>query len=214
MIESSLRVHLPCSWVTLLTMEHEAAVNIFEQKPLGDGLLQSLVEIDAGEGDPQAIVDALKGNRDVVDIEAIVPPKGKIVAALQVKDCKACHTLAESECFLTDAKALEDGGLVWHILAQRRAAVEALVKSLQGNGIDVEVVSIRSAKAAGMLTGRQEEVMSLAYRLGYFEFPKRINLTELADRLGVAKSTLSEILRTGEAKVLHSYFHGLMRRVR
>ncbi len=197
-----------------MTMEHEAAVNIFEQKPLGNGLLQSLVEIDAGEGDPQTIVDALKENRDVVDIEAIVPPKGKIVAALQVKDCKACHTLAESECFLTDAKALEDGGLVWHILAQRRAAVEALVKSLQGNGIDVEVVSIRSAKAAGMLTGRQEEVMSLAYRLGYFEFPKRINLTELADRLGVAKSTLSEILRTGEAKVLHSYFHGLMRRAR
>ncbi|MEE9173978.1 MAG: helix-turn-helix domain-containing protein, partial [Thermoplasmata archaeon] len=47
-----------------------------------------------------------------------------------------------------------------------------------------------------------------------FEFPKEISLSELAKKLGVAKSTASEILRKGEAKVLHSYFHGLMRRGR
>ncbi len=214
MIEASLRVHLPCSWVTLVTVEHGAVVDIVEQKPLGNGLLQSLVEIEPQEADPREVVEALRKNRDVVDIEAIVPPKGKILATLQVKDCRACATLAESECFLTDAKALEGGGVLWHILAQKRSAAEALVKALEGDSIEVEVVSIRSAKPAGMLTERQEEVMSLAYKLGYFEFPKRINLTELAQKLGVAKSTLSEVLRTGEAKVLHAYFHGLMRRPR
>lgn len=211
MIEASLRVHLPCSWVTLLTQDQGAVVNVVEQKEVGEGLLQSLVEIDA-EGDPAAVVEALRGNPDVAKVEAIVPPKGRILATLQVRDCRACHALADSECFLTDATAEGSGGLVWHLMAPRRGDVEALVASLQERGLRPEVVAIRDAQAAGMLTDRQEKVIGLAYKLGYFEFPKRISLTELADKVGVAKSTLSEILRTGEAKVLHAYFHGLMTR--
>ncbi len=211
MIEASLRVHLPCSWVTLLTQEQGAKVNVVEQKEVGEGLLQSLVEIETAS-DPAAVMEALRANPDVARVEAIVPPKGRILATLQVRDCRACHVLADSECFLTDATGEVSGGLVWHIMAPRRRDVESLVQDLEQRGLHAEVVSIRDAQAAGMLTERQEKVIGLAYKLGYFEFPKRISLTELAERVGVAKSTLSEILRIGEAKVLHAYFHGLMKR--
>lgn len=213
MIEAVLRVHLPCSWVTRLMAEHGATISIVEQKDLEGGVLQSLVEIELGEGDPAEVIAALEGNPDVLRVEAEVPPKGRILATLQVTDCQACHSLAESECFLTDATAMEGGGLVWHIIAPDRSTVEDLMKSLDG-GPQAELLSIRSAKTKGMLTDRQEEVIGLAYRLGYFEFPKRISLTALAKKLGVAKSTLSEILRAGEAKVLHAYFHGLMKQSR
>jgi predicted DNA binding protein len=213
MIEAVLRVHLPCIWVTRLMTEHGATVNVVEQKDLDGGVLQSLVEIELDEGDPAEVVAALEGNPDVVRVKAEVPSKGKILATLQVKDCQACHSLAESECFLTDATAMEGGGLVWHIIAPDRRTVEDLMGSLD-EGPEAELLSIRSAKAKGMLTDRQEQVISLAYGLGYFEFPKRISLTSLAEKLGVAKSTLSEILRTGEAKVLHAYFHGLMKQPR
>ena len=47
-------------------------------------------------------------------------------------------------------------------------------------GIPVELVSIKNVKGSGTLTDRQARVLSLAYELGYFEFPKRINLTDLA----------------------------------
>ncbi|MFQ5908100.1 MAG: helix-turn-helix domain-containing protein [Thermoplasmata archaeon] len=212
MIEAALRVDLPCSWVTLLTSEYGATVDVVEQKDLAEGVLQSLVEIELEDGDPVSVVEALERNPLVSKVEAVVSPQGRIMATLQVRNCQACQTLAESECFLTDATALVDGGLVWHILAPSRAAVEELVKTLDGK--EPELLSIQSVKAAGMLTDRQEKVISLAYDLGYFEFPKQISLTRLAEKLGVAKSTLSEILRTGEAKVLHAYFHGLMKQPR
>ncbi len=213
MIEASLRVYLPCSWVTLLMTEHGASVSVVEQKDLESGLLQSLVEIEAPGADPDTVLEELRRNPDIVEVEGEVSPQGRILATVRVKDCHACQALAESECFLTDASAMDGGGLVWHILAPKRSAVEPLMKSLDGGAI-AELLSLRSAKSRGMLTDRQEEVMSLAYSLGYFEFPKRVSLTQLAERLGVAKSTLSEILHTGEAKVLHAYFHGLMKRGR
>ena len=214
MIEASLRITLPCSWVTELTRAHGATVNLVEQKSTGEHTLQSLVEIDPGEADPEAVLDTLRRNPFVHSVEAILPRKGKILATLLVDHCHACQALANSDCFLTDATATEGGGLEWRLLAPQRASVEALVTTLRDRGISLELTAIRSVKGSGSLTERQERVLSLAFELGYFEFPKKIGLTELAKKLGVSKAALSETLRTGEEKILHGYFQGLMKRAR
>ena len=214
MIEAVLRVTLPCSWVTEVTREHGATVNVVEQKPAGETTLQSLVEIDPGDADPNGLLATLRANPFIHSVEAIVPPKGKILATLLVDNCAACRTLANSECFLTDATATERGGLEWRLLAPKRSSVESVVSSLKGRGIAVELVAIKSVKGSGTLTDRQARVLSLAYELGYFEFPKKINLSDLARKLGVSKSSLSETLRTAEEKILHEYFQGLMKRPR
>lgn len=214
MIEAVLRVTLPCSWVTELTQEHGATVNLVEQKPAGETTLQSLVEIDPGDSDPQALLATLRANPFVHGVEAIVPPKGKILATLIVSHCHACQTLANSECFLTDATATEGGGLEWRLLAPRRSSIEAVVGTLKGRGISVELVAIKTVKGSGTLTDRQARVVSLAFELGFFDFPKKINLSDLAKKLGVSKSSLSETLRTAEEKILHEYFQGLMKRPR
>ncbi len=214
MIEATLRVVLPCSWVTDVTREHGATVTLVEQKPAAGTTLQSLVEIDPGEADPNAVVETLRGNRFIHSVEAIVPPRGNILATLMVDHCYACRELANSECFLTDATATEGGGLEWRLLAPRRSAIEDLVKTLRDRGIRVELVSIKTKKGSGSLTDRQERVISLAFQLGYFEFPRKINLSDLAKKLGISKAALSETLHTGEEKVLHAYFQGLMKRPR
>jgi len=54
------------------------------------------------------------------------------------------------------------------------------------------------------LTARQEQVLGTALAQGYFEFPRRISLTELSELVGVRPSTLSEILRGAERRILES----------
>ncbi len=214
MIEATLRVTLPCSWVTELTREHGATVNLVEQKPAGVHTLQSLVEIDPGGADPVEVIATLRRNPFVHSVEAIVPRKGKILATLLVDHCDACQALANSDSFLTDATATEVAGLEWRLLAPQRSSVESLIRTLRDRGIAVELAGIKNAKGSGSLTDRQERVLSLAFELGYFEFPKQIGLTALARKLGVSKAALSETLRTGEEKILHGYFQGLMKRAR
>jgi hypothetical protein len=210
-IEASLRVRLPCSWVTLLTVEHGASVSVVEQKSLGGGLLQSLVEIETKGADPEALLQVLRRNPYVADVQAIIPSKGRLLATVQVRECRACDAVAESECFLTDATAAGGEGVEWHLLAPDRRAVQKLAETLTGRGLDVHVTALRSMKTAGLLTDRQDAVVRLAYRLGFFEFPKKVSLTELAGKLGISKSTLSETLRAAEAKILHTYFQGLLK---
>jgi len=55
-----------------------------------------------------------------------------------------------------------------------------------------------------VLTARQEQILGTALAQGYFEFPRKISLTNLSELVGVRPSTLSEILRSAERRVLES----------
>ena len=54
----------------------------------------------------------------------------------------------------------------------------------------------------GRLTARQREVLERAHELGYFEHPKGANAGEVADSLGISRSTFSEHLGAAQTKLL------------
>lgn len=51
------------------------------------------------------------------------------------------------------------------------------------------------------LTKRQTEILMYAIKEGYYEYPRRISLTELARKIGISKSYLSETLKKIESKI-------------
>ncbi len=94
----------------------------------------------------------------------------------------------------------------WTITGMRDR-VDHLLSLLEEKQVQVELKSIQkiqSNQIQGTLTPRQAEILELALKLGYFEFPRKTNLTNLAKQVGVAKSTLSEILRRVAQKKVQS----------
>ena len=60
----------------------------------------------------------------------------------------------------------------------------------------------------GKLTDRQREVLQTAYKMGYFERPKRANATEIAAELDISQSTFTEHLVTAQRKILEDVLEG------
>jgi hypothetical protein len=54
----------------------------------------------------------------------------------------------------------------------------------------------------GRLTARQAEVLATAHEMGYFEYPRESNATEVAESLGIGPSTLAEHLAAAESKLV------------
>lgn len=80
-----------------------------------------------------------------------------------------------------------------------RVEVRYLVQSeadAAGSGADPTLVD------RGRLTDRQREVLRTAYRMGYFEYPRSANATEVADALGIGLSALAEHLAAAQGKLL------------
>ena len=59
---------------------------------------------------------------------------------------------------------------------------------------------------AGVLTEKQERIFWLALKGGFFDYPRKIDTVELAAKLGISPSTLSEITRRGMRRLLESHF--------
>lgn len=57
-------------------------------------------------------------------------------------------------------------------------------------------------RAGGDLTARQREILSLAWNLGYFDIPARVDLRKIAQLTGVSRNSASQHLRRGLRHIL------------
>lgn len=59
---------------------------------------------------------------------------------------------------------------------------------------------------SSVLTDRQEEALRTAAQEGYYEVPRRTSLRELAKKLDLSASSVSELLRRAEGEIIQAYF--------
>jgi predicted DNA binding protein len=58
----------------------------------------------------------------------------------------------------------------------------------------------------GELTDRQYQAVETATRLGYYDVPRTVSLLAVANDLGVAEATASELLRRAESNLMGRLF--------
>jgi DNA-binding CsgD family transcriptional regulator len=107
---------------------------------------------------------------------------------------------------------IEDGREFWQVVyAGERERIEPGLDVIrEEEDADIDVARIASSGSASSerarrldtLTSSQREVFDLAREHGYYEWPRGVSTRELADELGVSKTTLLEHLRKAEAKLL------------
>jgi hypothetical protein len=85
--------------------------------------------------------------------------------------------------------------------------VSDFIKKITALGIRHKIVSMTEANFSpdsplGKLTEKQRNVLIAAYKLGYYDIPRKINSEKLAKKLNIGTSTLGEHLRKAERRLL------------
>ena len=83
-----------------------------------------------------------------------------------------------------------------------------MLKIVEDAGVRYRVVSLTDAQFSphspiSRLTEKQRRAVITAYTLGYYEVPKKITIAQLAERLGLALSTLDVHLRKAERRLMY-----------
>ncbi len=173
----------------------EAVLRIEETMPLGRGrgvakISSSsglTVELNAHPGIDE--VRELGSNRYEVDIA----PKG----GGYIKEIRDVGVIPQSPF------EVRDGWVDWTIECSADKSRE-LVQLLREGGTPYRVVSTRST-GSRMLTPKQRLIFDSALNEGYWDTPRRITLSDLANLLGLSKSTLSVHLHKIEGIVLNVF---------
>ncbi len=96
----------------------------------------------------------------------------------------------------------------WRILVRRTEDLRNVVGKLERLGVTTTVEEISDLSQRDDLTGRQKTILTTAIAMGYFDFPRKVSLTALSRSVGVKPSTLSEILRSAERKIMEGVIEG------
>ena len=103
---------------------------------------------------------------------------------------------------------LSDGTVTWTVtapsdrLSELGTQLRALGLSFSIDYIQQEVVDEQ------LLTDAQLDIVETAIEAGYYETPRTCSLTELAEQVDRAKSTVSETLHRAESKIITEFVSG------
>ena len=130
----------------------------------------------------------------------------RVEAKVLIKEhtCLVAYPILESGCIINKVD-VEDRSILWDVICDDESFVR-LIRELEEYDVDFEIIYKGGIGGGSDITYREEEVLKIALDKGYFDFPKKVKLEELAAYFDIAPSTLSEILRRGQKKILKKYF--------
>ena len=193
--------------VQQVARKNDAAVTILDCKDLNKKDMAFLIDISSPNQNTEEVISDLKdtgifnklyaGESEGPSRSLCVTIRDRPPICQAVLDCGVfCLNCPYSEK-QTDEK--------WRLLVRDSDQLKTLMAKLEGQGIKASIGGLSAVKPRDQLTSRQREVLAKAISLGFFEFPRRLSLTELSEELGIKPSTLSQVLRAAEEKIITKY---------
>jgi predicted DNA binding protein len=133
--------------------------------------------------------------------------RGDTLVCFESEGCDVCKTVMSRGSFLMSGSSVGDSKYIYNFIAPNSEAYQLIIADLESIGLEPRILRIEPYKSTGkVLTAKQEKVLWLAIKLGFFDVPRKIHTRELSKKLGISMSTFSEITRRGMKDLLASHF--------
>jgi predicted DNA binding protein len=205
MIEAIISIKDRMDWSEVVLLKYDAKIKVIDTIHRRDKGCRILVELTVEDGQEEALIQDIKKCPAVLDADLMVSGRGIVHGMMTTTEGFGECSRVGADVFLLGVEMESDGRVLHRFVAQETCAIRDLVSRIEGQGNRVELLKVRSLQDNEMLTPKQEDVLMTAMELGYFDHPRRIKLKDLATKFKVSMSTLSEIIRGAQRKVIEDY---------
>ena len=206
MMEAVISLKIPQNWMSEIPEKHPVTIKVIERVPYSEKGVKDLVEIAGPQDVMEEVLRDIRKNPLVAKVDTTVTDKGKVIGAVTTSRCEICRILTDADVFLISAESRGNGKVEWTLVLTEKEVLKEIFDHLRSKSVEAELVKLTKIDDKETLTDRQDKITHVAFERGYFDYPKRISLRELARMFDVSPSTLSEILRKGQRKIVLDYF--------
>jgi predicted DNA binding protein len=206
MMEAVISLREPENWMSEVSAKFPVEIRVIDRVPYSEKGVKDLVEISAASDVMEEVLEAIRSNPLVADMDTTTTEKGKVISAVTTTRCEICRILTDSDVFLISAQSKDGGKVEWTLILSEKQVLKEIFDHLKSKSVDADLIKLTKIDDKEALTERQDKITQVAFERGYFDYPKRISLRELARMFDVSPSTLSEILRKGQRKIVLDYF--------
>lgn len=204
MPQATLTIIIPDGiWIGEVTRRYESATIRVLAALAGDDTGVALATISYQ--DVALLVEDIRGYDAVTDFTILEHRDGRVLAQLETTVPILLKPARRSGIPLEMPFTVSAGEVVWELTASHDR-LSALHEQLEQLGISFTVDSIYGElDSKQSLTPQQWEVLNVAVSEGYYDTPRRCTQEQVAEKLGLAKSTCSETLHRAEERVIKSF---------
>ena len=185
-----------CKMVKKLASLGFSHLKVVDVRSSSSGAVRHLMDVGEDQARKVPFELAAKGNVE-----------GKSSVWLESEGCEVCNTILVHNAFLISGKSMQDRIINYSFMVPTFDAYKGIIGDLEKAGYKVNVRKIgKFEQQIGILTENQERIFWLALKSGFFDFPRKVGMAELAVKLGISSATLSEIMRRGTRRLLEHYF--------
>ena len=208
MTNATLTITLPeRTWIHEISTAHpDASFRVLAALPNDDTGI-GLVRITAPDIDP--ILEAMATNDGITSATAIRRRENRALVEFETTQPELLHSARQAGVPIEPPVDVQNGRASLSVTASH-ARLSQFGSLLEAFGMDVTVERVESADEPDrLLTDRQRELLLAAVAHGYYDTPRGCSMTDLADSLGIAKSTCSETLHRAEERLVKRFVEGL-----
>ncbi len=205
LMEVEMEFKQPVKWIRDVVQTHSASIRIRDIRMSSEGA-RDLIEIFIPGGEVKGLSSELIEQKRTKIDNVTIMDDSHATAIVNAHECAVCRAILNWDLFLTEAYSNETGDIIMKWLVPDEATVKGFLDRLEEDGVQFELLKKRALTKRGDITARQEYVVKTALELGFFDYPKKVNLEGLSRRLNVSYVTLAEILRRAEKNIISSYF--------
>jgi len=190
-------------WIGDLSRAHpEAEIRVLAALPDGE---VGVGHVEILHSDAESIVEAMRAEDAVTAVEVFEIRDGRALVQFRTTEPLLLVPIQRTGIPIQLPFTISNGELDWELTAPHERLSE-LGKLFEDLGIPFEVHHVQqNVDVRQLLTDTQSELLDEAIERGYYDTPRECTLTELAEHLDMAPSTISETLHRAEEKVVKEF---------
>lgn len=170
-----------------------------------DGSGVGLLELSGPAAAFPDVIDAIDAHAGIHELDVLQQVDEKALVRFETSSPLLLLAAQESGVPLGLPLEIQDGKAALELTAPHERVSE-LGDQLRSFGLSYTVEYIRpDVEREMLLSDRQRSLLATAVDLGYYDTPRTCTLTELAEYLGIAKSTASERIHRAESAVIKAF---------
>ncbi len=206
LIEALLSIRIPELWVTSITEKYNVKLSC-EVGGTSGKMGWGLATFKVDDKILNNIVEEIRLHPSVGRVKVKKRQQGSVSFLVDVIQCKACEVLFRSKVFMVFPVHIHKGRMKWLIITDNNRTIGRISRNLEKHKCNIKIERITPLSAQGVLTERQEQVIRKAFESGYFAYPRKTDTANLAEELEISVSTLSEVMRAAQRRIIATYLH-------
>lgn len=205
-IQIKVNISVPkTKWLAIYNEKYpELTFNIFSKYLIDENTGVTLFQI---VGNPvKRFLKEFK-NRIAQDaFQILFEGEDRVILNIKTSDPWILSALVKTELLIMYPILVKNGKIQMDTITSRKKFDQFLTE-LDTQKIKYSIKSVGYFRPIPLLTKNQIEILNLALKLGYFEIPRKVSLTNFAKRLNISPSALSETMRRINNKLAKNYLY-------